>query len=306
VVTQPVIDLELSQEREALKAAGVALFDAVFAGTVLRLYAESLVRSHDAAVRIRVWPAGELAAYAWELLHDGRDFLCLSTHTPVSRGMDAADVIPAPAVPPMKVLLTLSTPGNVPIEAAQERTAIENVLAPLISLGRLQLDVASDGTLSSIRRLLRSAAELGRPYHVWHFIGHGLSSDPFGGTGLLVESSEGWPRVVDAALLRTLFHDHPELRLVVLNACHAGRVVTDDAAAAAFIGSGVGAVVAMQLEISPDIAGTFAEELYGALVDGAEIDDAVTEARRAIYLQRDLSEWMTPVVFVRGSSFAVY
>jgi hypothetical protein len=274
---------------------------------VLRLYAESLVRSRDAAVRIRVWPDGDLAGYPWELLHDGRDFLSLSTHTPVSRGMEPAEAVPVATRPPLKVLLTLSTPpGTERIEAGHERQAIEDVLAPLISLGCLQLDVASDGTLDSIRRLLRAAADLGRPYHVWHFIGHGTNADPFGGTELLMEASEAWPRIADAPLFGTLFRDHPELRLVVLNSCHAGRVVTANAAAAAFIRSGVEAVVAMQTEISDGVAITFAEELYGALVDGAEIDDAVTEARRAIYFQRDLGEWATPVVFVRGSSFAIY
>lgn len=304
-------------EREAMQTFGRELFTDVFAGDVAALFRESLVRAKG-ALRIRVWPAGRLAALPWELLHDGHDFLALSRYTPVSRGLSSAKDAPANSSHPLRVLVTLSTPAGtdgidqtvaraeVEVEETRKRrrVEVEEVLAPLVSLGLLRLDVAPDGSLNAIRRLLRAASIAGRPYNVWHFIGHGIADDATGKTELLVESPDGFSQVADATLLRTLFGDCPELRLVVLNSCHAGYVVTDDSAARAFLDSGVAAAVAMQLEVSDDVAVAFAEEFYGALVDGADIDDAVTEARRAIYFGPKPAEWMTPVLFLRGSAFS--
>jgi hypothetical protein len=62
----------------------------------------------------------------------------------------------------------------------------------------------------------------------------------------------------------------------------------------------------MQWEVSDPIAIEFTQELYGALIDGADIDDAVTEARRAVYFIPGAAEWVMPVVYVRGSSYCIF
>ena len=62
---------------------------------------------------------------------------------------------------------------------------------------------------------------------------------------------------------------------------------------------GVPAVVAMQFEISDGAAILFAEELYTNLIARqAPIDAAVSEARKAIYIEQAGVEWATPVLFM--------
>ena len=64
---------------------------------------------------------------------------------------------------------------------------------------------------------------------------------------------------------------------------------------------GIPAVIAMQFEITDTAAVAFAPALYGALAAGWPIDEAVAEARKAIYAVRAL-EWAIPVLFLRAGN----
>jgi len=61
---------------------------------------------------------------------------------------------------------------------------------------------------------------------------------------------------------------------------------------------GVPAVVAMQFAITDDAALTFADEFYGALAVGHDVDAAVTQARCTLAVDTGV-EWGTPVLFMR-------
>lgn len=297
--------LTFPAELDVLMAIGRALFDRVFSAAVRSLYVNTTSRYER--LRIRLWPGGSLADLPWESLHDGDDFLALNPRVLLSRGLKPLATARA-RTGPIRVLVTISDPEETDgLDFQEELQRLERVLAPLTSRRMLQLDVAPDGTLGSIRRRLRAAVKEGQPYHVWHFIGHGVEDQVSGVTELLMESAgESWPQRAGASLLRTLFNDHPELRMVVLNCCHAGRMVSDSAAASAFVQSGVPAIVAMRHEVSDDAAMTFCEELYGELVDGADIDEAVCEARRAIYfLPGGGGEWILPVLYLCGKHFGL-
>ena len=63
---------------------------------------------------------------------------------------------------------------------------------------------------------------------------------------------------------------------------------------------GLPAVIAMQFPVSDQAAITLAHEFYGALADHYPVDAALTEARVAIYGQKSLMEWGTPVLFMRA------
>ncbi|HET8797737.1 MAG TPA: CHAT domain-containing protein [Thermoanaerobaculia bacterium] len=313
VVAPSIAPLAWPFRREATIACGRALFEAAFPPPIAALFHATLIRG-DGGARIRVRSDGEARHLPWELLHDGRAFLALSARTPVSRGLRTAPhassiaLLPArrkrvgnEVAPPLRVLVTTGAGEAADLEVTTELRLLRDTLAPWTSRGLLRLDLAADGTLNGIRRLLRSAVDAGRPYHVWHFIGHGEERSTTGATELILPlDGEGRHRV-GAALLRTLFRDHPELQMVVLNCCLAGRTVAGGSAASAFLESGVRAVVAMLHEISDGAALLFAEELYGSLVDGAALENAVAEARRAISLTLYAHEWLIPAVYIRSS-----
>ena len=66
---------------------------------------------------------------------------------------------------------------------------------------------------------------------------------------------------------------------------------------ASLVECGIPAVIAMQFEVSDDMATLFAEEFYSSLVDGLPIDAALTETRRAIFFSGNRVEWATPVLY---------
>ncbi len=88
----------------------------------------------------------------------------------------------------------------------------------------------------------------------------------------------------------------------MLNACDGARTsLTDPFAGVAttLVQLGVPAVIAMQFAISDAAAILFAEELYTNLIGGrAPVDAAVSEARKAIFVEQGTMEWATPVLFL--------
>jgi len=126
---------------------------------------------------------------------------------------------------------------------------------------------------------------------------------------LVLEDKQGHGWCADSRRIGTILHDHPSLRLVVLNSCEGARnSLTDPFAgvAAGLIRQGVPAVVAMQFEITDEAAITFAGEFYAALAGGFPVDAAVAEARKAIYIQPNDIEWGTPVLYMRSSDGVLF
>jgi len=146
-----------------------------------------------------------------------------------------------------------------------------------------------------LRRMLRVAAEAGRPYNAWHFIGHGRFDVASGRSELAMTGPAGAAQFVGANVLRVLFRGHP-LRLAVLNAC--------ESAQGAPVDFGAKAVVAMQFRISDRAAILLADEVYSAFAGGADIVSAISDVRLALFCQPG-AEWITPVLFLededRGS-----
>ena len=63
----------------------------------------------------------------------------------------------------------------------------------------------------------------------------------------------------------------------------------------------------MQFAISDAAAILFAEELYTNLIGaGAPIDAAVSEARKAIYVEQGTVEWATPVLFMADTDVELF
>ncbi len=142
------------------------------------------------------------------------------------------------------------------------------------------------------RPLKRSPMEC----HVLHFVGHGMDG------ALVLETPGGEPLWVDDERLGTFF-SHPDLRLVVLNACQgarSGRFDPSAGVAQTLVRRGVPAVIAMQCDVSDDVAVGFARHFYHALAEGLPVEGAMSRARLAIFASFEGPVWAIPVLYMNA------
>jgi CHAT domain-containing protein len=185
--------------------------------------------------------------------------------------------------------------------------AVQEAVAPLVLLGLLQVDVVQDGSIKTLDRMLTTARREGHPYAIWHLAAHGRYDAQAERGTLAMTGADGKSHWVGAVELASLFSDDPQLQLVFLSSCHSAEGNAHDpwsAAASAFLLCGIPAVVAQQLEISHMAGSALASALYGALADGAPIEQAIAAGRRGIFNLPNYAEWMRPVLFMRSEKEA--
>jgi len=119
----------------------------------------------------------------------------------------------------------------------------------------------------------------------------------------VLTSPEGKPRGLPSANLGQLIVGRRALRLAVLAACQSAQ----SSAARLFGGVGPGlvqygvpAVVAMQYsEVELETAMDFTDGMYGGLVNGKAVDEAVNAGRQAISARKlEQRDWSTPVLYL--------
>jgi len=288
---------------------GEALFSALFNGDVKDLYikhAAAISSDHcGLRIRLRVSNSPKLSDIPWEYLYDGTDFIALTGAVSITRYVDTDQAVrPLQVDGPLRVAVSPSAPADqLGLDIPKEVAGLKQALAPLVAAGRVRLDVAPDGTMNTLQSMLRSADRAGNPFHVWHFIGHGVYLEEEKMTSLLFENTDGTSRLLSGLELGTLFGPHQALRVAVLNACEGARAAPEDSmasVASSLVSRGLPTAVAMQFSITDDAAVNFAEDFYRALADDGSIDSAVSEARRGIFLMPNESEWATPVVLSRA------
>lgn len=290
-----------------VRTAGGALFDTVLTGDVHSRYEVSRERARTdngrLLVRLRI-AASELDSLPWEWLYDARngEFVALSLLTPLVRYPDAPQPLRTLQItPPLRILGLVSDPVDLPaLDAARERTWLENALAPLQHSGRVEFAWLADATPHALQDALQRDA-----WHLFHFIGHGL---PAGGEtsegALLFTDAQRRAQPLPATGLARLLADHAALRMVVLNACDsavAGPTDPFSSVATALIRRGLPAVLAMREAIADRAAIECTRSFYGALANGLPVDLAVTEARKAMSLLDARSvQWAVPVLYLRA------
>ena len=162
----------------------------MFADGVLQAYDQSLGLAHsrgrDLRIRLRLLDDALLAALPWELLYDTRNmrFVALQPDTVLVRTLETLhprrEIAPEP---PLRVLAMAAQPSDLqPLDVARERQHLAEGLAGL-----------GDGAIlhwagGQTWRDLQDALQQG-PWHVVHFLGHGVF-DQRSGTGYLVFADE--------------------------------------------------------------------------------------------------------------------
>jgi tetratricopeptide (TPR) repeat protein len=172
----------LAVRAEAMLAdLGRRLFQAVFgAGTAAGIWGQA---SRDGLDRVRVevdTDPADVPGLPWELLREpGSDrALVLTAGQFVRIHHETATPVPLPdpAADGLRVLLVICRPGgrdDVPFRSVASRL----VRGGADQLSWLRLDVLRPATFARLGDVLREAQDVGRPYHVVHFDGHGAYLD---------------------------------------------------------------------------------------------------------------------------------
>jgi len=300
-----------SSDMRAARDFGGRLFEAVFAGEVK----ESLLKSLEGAdssstglrLRMHLSRAPDLAALPWEYLYEpnlGR-FFALSVTTPLVRYMDLPERIkPLPVKPPVRVLVVIAGPTDKPpLDVEGEWTRLSAALAGLVRDGMVEIDRLPAPTYGALLKRLRL-----KPYHIFHFVGHGEFNEDCKEGVLLFEDDERQGYPVSAAALGTLLHDQPSLRLAILNSCEGARTSSSDpfsGTAQTLLQQGIPAVIAMQSAITDEAAHQLAYTFYDAIADGYPVDAALTDARKSIFGDGS-AEWGTPVLYMRSPDGRIF
>jgi WD40 repeat protein len=302
-----------SPEIAAARELGGKLFREIFQDQVGYCFRASVekARAQPVAtglrVKLRIDDAPKLFDLPWEFLFDPdmHRFLAQSNFTPIIRYVDLpVSVSPLKTDLPVRVLGMVSSPVNYhKLDVEHEESLLQQALAPLLETGQLAIDWLDQATLPALHKALRK-----QDYHIFHFIGHGGFDESTEQGVLVMEDEQERGSWASADRLGVLFHDHPSLRLAVLNACEGARNSPTDpfaGVATTLVRQGLPAVIAMQFEISDEAAITFASEFYTALAQGYPVDQAVAEARKSIYMTNDV-EWGTPVVYLRSADGVLF
>jgi len=142
-------------------------------------------------------------------------------------------------------------------------------------------------------------------YHIIHFMGHGGFDIDTGQGFILLEDDQGISTKLSESDFRLLLVDCPTTRVVVFSACDTARASSDkvfSGVATSVAQAGVPAVVSMQFPITDGAAIHFSKELYLCLSEGTGIEHAVSRARKAVKLNTNGNEWITPVLYLRSTS----
>ena len=292
---------------EEFERLGRNLFHRLLPRTLAELY--SLTRGaageRHKGTRIRLTiedPA--IARLPWELLNSSRDnFLCLAKETPVIRNPSVPrPVAPLEAQLPLRVLAVMSNSATEPLDLEEEKHRVEQAFSRLREGNQLRLVWFERGTLDALSNQLEEFDP-----HILHFAGHGEFNERSSEGQITLQDDRGNPVPLAAADLALLLKGVPSLRLVFLNSCEGAREGSKalSSTASQLIAAGVPAVIAMQFEISDDVAIAFAEKVYWHLCKNRPIDYAVTRARIGIKVNQSF-EWSTPVLYLRAREAVLF
>jgi hypothetical protein len=141
-------------------------------------------------------------------------------------------------------------------------------------------------------------------YHIFHYIGHGAFDEHSQTSFLMLEDDQGRGLKIEGEKIGVHLHNHPSLRLAIINACEGARAAPHDlytGLAQGLIRCEIPAVIGMQFEISDKAAIAFTGGFYDSVARGRPVDESLDEARRAIHaVQNGGSEWGTPVLYMRA------
>ena len=159
-------------------------------------------------------------------------------------------------------------------------------------------------TREALTRALADGAD------IFHFAGHGRFSSATNVGSILLETADGMTDDYPSAMLAQLMRDSG-IRLAVLGACDTGRRSGEDAwsgVAPSLTRQRIPAVIGNQFTIEDENAGLLAGRAYQLLFAGFSIDEALYEARQAIFQRSGLTnrDWGASVLYLRDENGVLF
>lgn len=326
----PAIAARIEQHFDAY---GRALFQTLFQNSneSRRIWASVHEDITHTRVEIVSNPADTITI-PWEWLRDPemndplavcvQSFVRVASHTLTSQLPSSAELV--------RILLVICRPGredDVPFRSVASR-----LIRGLGDNEYFQLEVLRPPSFLHLVERLQTAQTQGRPYHIVHFDGHGIYTDPVANTsGTPSKHMRGYvifekPGTVDNT---ELIHGKrlaevltaTGVPLLLLNACRSAhaeisaepgispvheRTRAFGSFAQEAISAGVAGVIAMSYNVYVETAAQFIANLYAALANGKTLGEATMEGRKQLYTQplrengldpHILQDWVVPVVY---------
>ncbi len=320
----------VEQVESLMKSRGEELYQKVMAanGDTQALWFSILDQLADLRVEITTGVA-EAASIPWELMRDPRldspislrveSFVRVQSNpnisfVPVKPGEDGR----------IRLLYIACRPSGARDVALR---AVANTLLQDLGpdRGRFDIKALRPPTFEQLQKELAAAKQVGRPYHIVHFDGHGVYADlsktmlgewakmlssvilgapKTGKHGYLIfeHPSEDKMRPVDGQTLGQLLHDNG-VPVLVLNACQSAmheaaaapktaegvhnEVRAIGSLAQAVIDQGIPAVLGMRYSVYVVTASQYIGQLYAALAGGGTFGQAATQGRKHLQLNPD-------------------
>jgi hypothetical protein len=222
----------------------------------------------------------------WELLYPkdkGHDNGFLVEQFPVTRSVFGRPPSPRLNLRPARFVL----PEPSPATASQEIQELSRVL----DCGPDPETVVS--AITPLQELLRTG-----DFGLLHFACHN-TFDPAGGSAIKFGGARFTPTFLAAAGVDKTLARHETL--VFVNACRSGGLAPSynhlDGWAAKFLGAGAAAFIGSLWAVVDDTAREFAGEVYGHLLTGSTLGEAVTRARQAAASRPGDPTWLAYSVY---------
>nr|WP_255604552.1 sigma 54-interacting transcriptional regulator [Oscillochloris sp. ZM17-4] len=279
---------------------GRMLFNALFAEPVARTTLDvaqgiAMERSLPLTLTLRFSEgAADLAALPWELLWSERQPLLLGQRgldTSCLRYLELPEALPPAPTTDRKLQLLFVCPRSSlkDEDSAVEEGARQQALQPLTDSG-VVVEELYPARLSKLTDRLQDR----QPVDILHFYGHSFWRDDK--AYLQFED-----RALNARQAATLLASIP---VIVLNTSRKGHIHTSDlvtSIASMLSMAGVVTVIVMQFSLDSEAAARFSEIFYRGLAGGETIQQAVTNARQALYVEYDDGGyWYSPAVYLRS------
>lgn len=311
---------------EAIQKLGKALYDSLFADRDLLLafgkVQGSASSDSGARLRLQIEPA-ELAAFPWETLHDGKDWLSAQSTTPVVRKLALSEnkksLQKLQIRGALRILFVGASPEDLDkLEIEKTANELETLLAASIKKKQIAFSKLLNATLEELRQ------ELLKDYHILYFAGHGSPEGIFLDDGegdeikkegkVIGREREDKSLVSAETLAETL--KGKQTRLVFLAACETSKASDKTSEGSRLLRgfaqelaeqSNLPAIVAMQYFISDMQALPLTTQFFAALAAGRPVDVAMAEARSGLMKNEKVNrDVFSPVLYLQAEDGALF
>jgi hypothetical protein len=276
------------QTRKFLRSAGAQLWSELVPERIRNQFWDR----QDRITQLTILTENDIVP--WELLYPldpGHDKGFLVEQFPVTRGIFDRKPTGRLRLRPAEFVL----PEGSPAQAGQEIDALRALLGPQT----VSADIVRD--LTPLSQLLDRA-----DFGMLHFACHN-SFDPAKGASIRFGDARFIPTLLTDAAINKAFSARAPL--VFVNACRSGGFATSyngmDGFARKFLAAGASTFIGSLWAVVDDTAREFASTLYGSLLGGATLGDAVLQARHQASSRPGDPSWLAYSVYGDPSATVV-